>query len=81
MVHRIGIMGGVRFKHIATMDFRNLQLKKIQHILCTIYACTIYTIWRSRNTASLDDLVPHQDHIVLQIKAQIALKLRSLGHY
>lgn len=71
---------GVRFKYIEHMDFRKLKLRKPQqHILCTIYACTIYYIWRSRNTACWDHLVPLLNLIVLQIKAQTDLRLRSVG--
>lgn len=69
---------GVRFKNIATMDFRKLKVTKPQqHILCTIYACTIYNIRRS---ASWDHLVPRPECIVCLIKTQTHSRLNVLGH-
>lgn len=46
---------GVRFKNIATMNFRKHKLKKKQQqAVCDVYTCTVYVIWRSRNTAVWD---------------------------
>jgi reverse transcriptase-like protein len=72
---------GVRFKSIATMDFRKLKVRKIQqHILRTIFACAIYNIWKNRNMVSWDHLVPHPYHSVSLIKTQVKCRIRTLRH-
>lgn len=71
---------GVGCKNIASMDLPKLRFTKSQPIRCTIYACAISNIWRSRNTASWDLWVPHPHHIVSLIKAQTDARLTALGH-
>ena len=72
---------GIHFKNVTTMDFREHKLKKKQQqAVCAVYACTVYVIWRNRNTAVWEHLVPKPDHIVLQIQKETTLCFKSLDH-
>lgn len=73
---------GFRFKHIAAMDFRKRKLKKKQQeAMCSIYACSVYAIWRSRNTAVWEHMVPRPSHIVIQIQKEVGLRFQSIDYH
>ncbi|CAO2813917.1 unnamed protein product [Amaranthus hypochondriacus] len=64
------------------MNVRKQKLnKQQQHAMCSIYACTVYAIWRSRNTAVWEHRVPIPSHIVLQIRNEVALRFQSLNYH
>ncbi|CAO2820483.1 unnamed protein product [Amaranthus hypochondriacus] len=73
---------GFRFKHINAMNFRKRKLNKLQQrAMCAIYACSVYAIWKSRNTAVWEHRVPLPSHIVKQIRNEMTLRFHSLNYH
>ena len=70
---------GIRLKPIARIDFRKYKLKKVQQqIMSVVYTSIVYAIWKSMNIAIWEDLVQTPHSVVLRLKEEVELRLKTL---